>query len=103
MATEVTTSKQFSVNWRDIAKALVIATLTPAVVIIQASIDAGVMTFNWKQIMMAAIAGFVGYLIKNFLTPAQTVITGTPLPKKVSDENGNDLNGDTPPVPPIKP
>ena len=103
MSNEVTTSKQFSVNWQDIAKALLIATLTPVVVIIQASLDAGVMTFNSKQILMAAVAGFVGYLVKNFFTPAKTVITGTPQPPKgLNDENAGD-SGDTPPVPPIKP
>ena len=101
MANEVTTSKQFTVNWRDIAKALIVATLTPAVVIIQASIDTGVMTFNWKQIGMAAFGGFMAYLIKNFLTPAQTVITGSPLPKTLTDESGTEIP--TKPPPPSNP
>ena len=97
MANEVTTSKQFSVNWQDIAKALLIATLTPVVVIIQASLDAGVMTFNSKQILMAAVAGFVGYLVKNFFTPAKTVITGTPQPPKtLGDEAPSDPDKEKP-------
>ena len=91
MANEVTTSKQFTVNLKDVAKALIIAVLTPAVLVIQQSLDAGSLAFNWKQIGMAAIGGFVGYLIKNFFTPAQTVITGTPQPPTVVEEKTTNL------------
>lgn len=44
------------------------ATLVPVLLIIQQSINAGDLVFNWKGIGMAAIAGFVGYLLKNFFT-----------------------------------
>jgi len=80
MATEVTTSKQFSINWKDIIRGLLMAVLTPVILIIQQSISAGEFTFNWKQIGMAAIAGGFAYLVKNFFTPAQTVITGVTQP-----------------------
>lgn len=67
------TSDFLKLDLRDILKACIIATLTPALVLIQQSIDAGQFTFNWKHLGMAAIGGFVAYLIKNFLTPAAVV------------------------------
>lgn len=48
------------------------AVLTPAVLIIQQSLDAGVLVFNWKSIGMAAIAGGAAYLVKNLLTAPDT-------------------------------
>jgi len=62
-------SKLFSLNYADILKGLLMAVITPVLVIIQQSIANGEMTFNWKAIGMAAIAGGVGYLLKNFFTP----------------------------------
>lgn len=61
-------STLYSLNWRDFVKGLILAGLVPALVIIQQSITNGDLTFNWKSITMAAIAGFVGYLLKNFFT-----------------------------------
>lgn len=53
---------------RDFLKGLAMAGLVPVFVIIQQSISAGDLTFNWKAIGMAAVAGFIGYLTKNFFT-----------------------------------
>ena len=95
MANQVTTtSEKFRLNWKDILKGIVVAILTPAIVIIQASLDSGVLTFNWHQIGMASVAGFLAYLTKNFFTPAQTVI------KKVNDEQigGEEIPTQPPPV-----
>ena len=72
----VTTSAQWKLDARDFAKAAIMAALTPALLIVQQSFDAGQLTFNWKHVGMAAVAGFTGYLIKNFCTPAQTVVVG---------------------------
>ena len=62
-------SKLFSINISDILKGLLMAVLTPAVYIIQSSLEAGEWSFNWHNIAMAAVAGGVGYLVKNFFTP----------------------------------
>ena len=70
-------SKFLSLNWSDILKGLLMAVLTPSVLIIQQSLDAGVLTFNWKQIGMAAVAGGFAYLVKNFFS---TTTTTTPPP-----------------------
>lgn len=80
------TSNFLSLNLRDIAKGLLMAVLTPVVVIIQQSIEAGVFTFDWKSIGLAAIGGGVAYLAKNFFTKptdTQGIIGGsTPPPTK---------------------
>lgn len=66
-------SKFLSLNWGDILKGLIMAVGTPALLIVQQSIASGEFVFNWKQIGMVAIAGGVGYLIKNFLSsPSST-------------------------------
>lgn len=70
----ISTSKQFSLNLQDLLKGLIIAALTPALVIIQQSIAAGSLVFDWKAIGMAAISGGLAYLIKNFFTPSQTIL-----------------------------
>lgn len=58
----------FKLNLRDFLKGALMAILVPVLYIIQTSLDAGVLTFNWKQIVIAAVAGFVSYLIKNLFT-----------------------------------
>ena len=55
-------------NWADFGKGLIMAVLTPVVVIIQESLSAGTLTFNWGAIGVSAVAGGVAYLIKNLFT-----------------------------------
>ena len=73
---KIITSKIFSLNALDFAKAFLVAILTPVLVLLQNSLDAGEFTFHWKPILMAAIGGGLAYLIKNFFTPSQTIIKG---------------------------
>ena len=61
-------STKWSLNINDFLKGLVMAILVPALVVAQQSISAGSLTFNWQSIAMAAIGGFIGYLLKNFAT-----------------------------------
>lgn len=67
-------SKQFSLGWRDILRGLIMAVLTPVVVIIQQSIESGVLTFNWKTIGISALAGGAAYIIKNVFEPAKVIL-----------------------------
>ena len=97
MANEIQTSKLFSVNFRDILKGALVATLTPVIVLIQQSLEAGTLVFNWHALAMAAIGGFLAYLIKNFFTPTQVVV------KKVNDDPAPPPSGDRPPGNPDKP
>lgn len=79
MAT-VQTSKQFTINWRDITKGLVIAAISPVIPIVSDTINSGSLTFDWKHIGLTALSAVVAYLVKNFFTPSQTVIKDGQLP-----------------------
>jgi len=69
-------------NLRDFLKGAIMAILVPVIYILQTSLDAGVITFNWKQIGIAAISGFVAYLAKNLFTDEVKSA------KKIMDKNG---------------
>lgn len=66
-------SKQFSLQFRDITRGLVIAIITPALFIIQQSLDKGEFVFNWKSIAIASASGGVAYLLRNFFEPTKIV------------------------------
>ena len=76
------TSEKYAINWKDTLKGLLVAVGTSVIVIVQASLDAGSLQFNWKQIVMAALAAGIAYLAKNFFTPASVQ---TRVDKKESD------------------
>lgn len=71
--TKKVVSKQFSWKLRDFARGLIMAVLTPVVLIFQQSVEAGVLTFNWHTIGMAAVAGGLAYLVKNFFEPTKII------------------------------
>jgi hypothetical protein len=66
--TRVKVTKAGSLNWGDVIKGLVMAVLTPVLVVIQQSIEKGELTFNWHLIALSAVGGGVAYLLKNFFT-----------------------------------
>ena len=74
MENQITTSKQFTIDWRDISKGILIAILTPVLFVVQQSLTVGELTFNWKSIGVAAISGGIAYIIKNFLSPSEVKI-----------------------------
>ena len=55
---------------KDFLKGLIMAILTPVFVIAQQSLEAGVLTFDLKVIGIAAAAGALAYITKNFFTAA---------------------------------
>jgi hypothetical protein len=71
------TSKQGSINVKDLLNSLLAAVVAPVIPIVTESLQAGTLTINWKSIGVAAALGFVTWIAKNFIQPAQTVITGT--------------------------
>lgn len=73
-------SNYFSLGKRDILRGLLISALTPVFVIIQQSLEAGILEFNWKSIGVAAIAGGLAYITKNLFTKpdSQGIIGGRP-------------------------
>ncbi|CAB4183667.1 hypothetical protein UFOVP1106_41 [uncultured Caudovirales phage] len=67
------TSKIYSLDKNDLLKGLLMAVVTPCLVIIQSSLDSGTLNLDWKNIGMAAVGGGVAYLLKNFFTPSQVI------------------------------
>lgn len=57
-----TRSKKYKLNWRDVAKGIIMSVLLPVFVVIQQSIDAGQLEINWKLVGMAAVGGLIAYL-----------------------------------------
>lgn len=66
-------SPLYTLNWNDALKGLIMAVVTPALFIIQQALENGKFVFNWQQIGMAAVAGGVAYIAKNFFTKADHV------------------------------
>jgi hypothetical protein len=64
-------SNLFSLDWKDALKGLLMAVLTPVFVVVQQSLNAGTLVFDWSTILVAALAGGVAYLTKNFFTAPQ--------------------------------
>jgi len=76
MATQATTtSRQFTLNARDALKGLFVAALSPVVTIMLSSLNAGSLIFDWKLIGAGALAAGLTYILKNFLTPTEVVVT----------------------------
>jgi hypothetical protein len=66
------------------------AVVLPVLPIVNATLAAGSLTFPWKSIGVAAVAGFVGMLTKKITGASQTIITGA--------EPGSTINVTAPPV-----
>ena len=75
------TSNLFALDWKDIAKGLLMAVIVPVIAIIEQSVQTGNLTFDWKVIGGAALAGGLGYLVKNFFTPPATTSPANPVAK----------------------
>lgn len=87
---DTVTSKQFSINWKDFLRGLIMAIGTPVLVVIQKALEAASsgepLVINWVNLGMIALGALLVYLTKNFLTPA---VTKTPIDNK-------DINPETP-------
>ena len=79
---EVTTSKRFTIDWRDAGKGLVMAVIGAGLTALQNSIETG--HINWKAVGTVSLTAGVGYLLKNFFEPPKTVVTITPPVKELS-------------------
>ena len=71
----VTTSKRFTIDWKDVFNGLKVAVILPCLTIIYTSIEAGNFQIDWNLVWKTAGLGFIGYIIKNFLKPAEIVVT----------------------------
>lgn len=62
-----------TLGWRDYARGLIMAVLVPVLTIIQQSLEAGNLVFNWNAILIAAVSGLTAYLLKNFFTQSDNI------------------------------
>lgn len=67
------TSNFLSLNWADFGKGLLVSVISAVLTAVSTSLQAGVLTFDWKAIGTVALTAGIAYLSKNFFTPAQTV------------------------------
>lgn len=74
MATVTTTSKWLGVQ--DFLKALAVAALSAPLTAVLTSLSAGTFTINWTDTWHLAVVSGAAYLLKNLVTPSQTVIQG---------------------------
>ena len=75
-----------TLKMRDFLKGFAMAVIVPALLAVQQSLAAGVLTINWKALGITAVASFIGYLIKNFFTndvPAAVEVVKEAEQKKV--------------------
>ena len=78
MATTLTTSSQFSINWADAGKGLIMAILTPIVFSLLSTISSGTLAVNWHNLLILALSAGLGYIAKNFFTPSAIVVKDAP-------------------------
>ena len=57
-------SNRWTLNTRDLIQGLIMAIITPVIVVIQQSLDLGILTFDIKAIGMAAVAGALAYMVR---------------------------------------
>jgi len=65
------TSNLFKLNFNDISKGLLMAVLLPVISIVQQSLSAGILVFDYKTMVTTAVGGLLAYLVKNFVTNSQ--------------------------------
>lgn len=75
----------FSVGVKDFLRGLIIAVLVPVFVIIQQSISAGSLIFDWKAIGISALGGLLAYVTKNFFTDGIKQSQATLVDAKISE------------------
>lgn len=93
MANKVILSEQFTLQLRDFLKGAMLAIIASVAPLIQATLNAGELTFNWKAIGITSIGTFVAYIIKKFALDPPTVVTTYSTNDKAADV-ANDIKND---------
>lgn len=70
-------SQQFSLKWRDALRGLIVSVLAAVITVVQASIDAGDLNFDWKKIGTVSVTAGIAYVVKNFFEPAKVITTAS--------------------------
>lgn len=88
-------SSLFRLNWHDLLKGLVIAILTPILVLIQAYFATGKLDIELDSILAVGLSGLIAYLLKNFFTD-NSVSNETLKSASAIIEEENDVVGNRP-------
>ena len=72
------TNQQYSINWSDLARGLLIAVLTAVFTTVLDQIQTLGLTLDWKEIGVIALTAGISYVLKNFLTPTEIVVVNPP-------------------------
>jgi hypothetical protein len=64
------TSDLYSIDFKDLAKGIIVAVSSAVIATIQTSLQAGSLSFNWELIGTVALGAGIAYISKNFFTPA---------------------------------
>ena len=75
------TAPLFSINLKDLGKGLLIAVLSAVLGAIYTTLQAGSLSFDWKQIGTLALSSLVAYLMKNFFTNSNNELAKSEPPK----------------------
>ncbi len=67
-------SNSFSIGWKDGLRALLLAVISPVLLVIQQSMTAGNLQLNWKTLLATGLSAGIGYLLKNYFTPGEIVL-----------------------------
>ncbi len=77
------TSNKFAIDARDLLKGAAVAGLTAGTAIAGNALELwlnspsfSIKDIGYAMILKSAFAGFVGYLLKNFLTPSKIIFKG---------------------------
>ena len=76
--TTVTSSEQFSLNWRDLVRGTIVAAIGAAAGLVLGMLQAEDVVFNWTKVWQTAAAAGVAYLIKNFFDKPTITIVNPP-------------------------
>jgi hypothetical protein len=71
---KIVTSKQFSLNWMDAAKGLVMSILGAGLTALEQameSVNSVGLSLNWKHIGIVGATAGIAYILKNFFTKAE--------------------------------
>jgi len=55
-------------HWKDAIKALLLAVLTSVITVILATLEAGSIDIDWKNVGIVALTTALAYILKNWLT-----------------------------------
>ncbi len=83
------TNKQYSLNYRDALRGLLVAVLTATLTAILDALNVnGIDHLNWKAVGIIGLTAGISYLVKNFFTPTEIVVVNPPQQAVSAVESG---------------